>query len=104
MAGSLIQSAFSDASAASVGLAFPANNTAGSALICFAAYGSGSGNTMSVSDSRNGSYGSALITVNDGVDNNTFAIFAKTNCAAGSNTVTMTPSGGAANIGICIVE
>lgn len=104
MAGAIVQAVMADASAASVAAVFPVNVTAGNTIVVFCPYGSGSGNTGTCADTANGSYGTATQTVNDVVDNNTLKIFVKTNTAGGANTVTFTPSGGAANIGICAVE
>lgn len=105
MAGAIVQSRFTDGGGVTtLPLAFAVNNTAGNFLVAFCAFGSGSGATLAVSDSANGSYGAARKNVSDVVDNNTGAVFVLGPCVGGANTVTFTWGGAASNTGICIAE
>jgi hypothetical protein len=104
MAGAIAQSKDlgSAASAASIALAFPGNNTAGNVLFVAANAGN-SGVTLGVSDSQGNTY-VPLDTVNDTVDSNSEATWCVTSCNAGANTVTVSVSPSTAFPGIYIAE
>lgn len=95
MTASILQTPTNDnnATGGAISCTFGSAVAAGSTLVVIATIDSGGGASIStVSDTVNGSYGTAKITVVDSTDGETMAVFIFPNTAAGTPTVTMTPS------------
>jgi hypothetical protein len=90
-----VQSAQANVTSSSISVAFPSNNAAGNLLVVGVEANYSSGPTITVTDTLNGSYTSAIAPTSwyNGVYQ-AVQIFYFPNCAGGANTVTATASNG----------